>query len=164
MRKSEYFKRHTYTPNEFYNVLARMEDAMSGDVATANIIPAEVDKFEPAATPASGDPGPTYTITIQAENSNGDILTWYNRTHEIEVVVTADDGNVSINGGSFGSNNTNVDADIDFVNGVATFTITLGGAWAAADKVEITCPKTDIKILGEDFQVTTHEVIGVVAD
>ena len=33
MRYIETLKQHTYTPNEYYDYLARVEDAMVGDMA-----------------------------------------------------------------------------------------------------------------------------------
>lgn len=161
MRKSEFFKRHTYTPNSFYDYMARIEDAMSGDIETANIIPAEADKFEPTAAEATA--GVTYDIVAQCVNSDGDPHTWFNGTYEIEVVVDASDGNVSVNGGDFGGDDTNVDADVEFVAGEAKFTVTLGGTWVVGDDVKVNVPKGATDILGVAFRVQNHDIVEVQA-
>ncbi len=162
MRKSEYFKRHTYTPNAFYEVMRRVEDAMSDDIALVNVIPAEADKFQPTATEATA--GVTYTIKAQLTNGDKDVHSWYNATHNLTVVVTAANGNVSVNGGAFGVNNADVAADVDFVAGEVEFTVTLGGVWVAGNTVQITVPTGATNVLGHAIRTVAHDVVEVQAD
>ena len=57
-----------------------------------------------------------------------------------------------------------VSANLSFVNGVCTFTVTLGGTWEESDTVKITVDDSDVGIMGYSVKKTNHFLIEVDAN
>ena len=164
MRKLEFFKRFTYTPNDFYDYQMKVENAMSGDVEL-NIIPAEADKEEIEIQDMDGH---TQDVTVQVVNDDGDVLDFYNGKLNVQVVngSEGDGGTVQINDEDPGGNGEDVDQDLQFSEGELTFTVTYGDGdgWAAGDEVKITVDKDDKDIMGYAVKVQNHDILEVQAN
>lgn len=160
MRKAEYLKRFTYTPNDFYDHLIKIENAMGGDVEL-NIIPAEANKEEIEIQDMDGH---TQEVTVQVVNDDGDVLDFYNGTLNFQVLNSSTSGTVQINEEDAGGAGANVDEDLTFTEGELKVTLTYGGTWEADDTVKVTVDKDDIDIMGYVVKVENHDVLEVQAD
>ena len=167
MRYLDYLKRFTYTPNEFYDYLKLMENAASGDVDIV-ILPAMTGEGgdEVALEPTVAEANADYEaeVTVKVVNSNGDTLEFYNGTLEIKAIVSAAAGTVAINDGDAGDADADVTANLDFENGVLTFTVTLGGTWVENDTIKITVDDSDVGIMGYSVKKNNHFLIDVDAN
>ena len=168
MRFLDYLKRFTYTPNEFYDYLKLLEDAASGDVDLV-ILPAmtgdngDGPAFEPTAAQATA--GLTVNVGIRViRKTSKDVLGFFNGTREVKVLCASAGGTVAINDGDPGDPDADVSANLSFENGVCTFTVTLGGTWAANDTVKITVDDNDVGIMGYSVKKTNHFLVKVKAD
>lgn len=157
MRYPEYLKRHTYTPNEFYDYLMVVEDSLSGSIAVADI----TDAVE--VTVADSD-GYVMDVTVTLKTSAGKVLEFYNAVKNIIVDPTSTAGTVAINAEDAGAANTAVNEDLAFVNGVCKFKVTLGGTYEALDTVAVTVDNADTKVLGVSVKVAAEDIIEVIAN
>lgn len=167
MRLLEELKKHTYTPNSFYDHLMGLEDACSGNVDIA-IFPAMTGEnndgpaLEPTVTEANADY--VAEVVVKVVNSDGKPSTFYNGTLAAKVAITTTDGTIAVDDGEQGEANVDATKNITFENGVASFIITLGGTWAEGDTVKITVDDSDVGILGVTVEKNDHFLIDVDAD
>ena len=156
----EDFRQHTYTPNAFYDYLKGMEQAMSGEVEL-KVTPEETDALEVE----KGDmDGYEQEVKVQVvEKDSGEVMQWYNGTLNFQVNISAASGNVDINEESAGSDDTDVDEDLEFTNGELTVKLTYGGTFATGDNIKVTVDKDDKDILGYTVKVETHDVLDVIS-
>ena len=160
MRKLEFLKRFTYTPNDFYDYQMKVENAMSGDVEL-NIIPAEADKEEIEIQDMDGH---TQEVTVQVVNDDGDVLDFYNGELNFQVVTDTTSGTVAINDEDPGNGGANVDEDLKFAAGELKVTLTYGGTWEENDTVKVTVDKDDVDIMGYAVKVENHDILEVQAN
>jgi hypothetical protein len=160
MRFPDYLKRFTYTPNDFYDYLKRMEDMVSGDVK-AVIVPAADDAMEVEASDMDGF---IQTITVQIVKNDGTVHDAYQGTLNVQVVNGSTAGTVAINDEDAGAAGANVDDDILFENGAAVVLLTYGGTWEADETVKINVDKDDVEVCGYAVKVSNHTVLTVIAD
>jgi len=168
MRYLDYLKRFTYTPNEFYDHLKGLEDAAGGDVDLL-ILPAMTGTpaTGPALEPTVSEANDKYVVpvTIQVTNkAKTKVLEWFNGTRKVTVDINTTAGQIAINDGDFATVNTDVTFDLAFENGVGTFTITLGGTWAANDTVNVTVDDSNVGIMGYSVKKTAHYLVKVKAN
>ena len=169
MRKLDYYKRFTYIPNEVYEHLKGLEDAAGGDVELVILpamtgTPATGPALEPTVSEASNTENPyVATVAVKLMNkANDKVLEWFNGTRKVTVDIDTTAGKIAINDGDFV--NTDVTFDLAFENGVGTFTITLGGAWAANDTIEVTVDDNSVGIMGYTVKKENHLLVEVQAD
>ena len=160
MRFLDFLKRFTYTPNDFYEYLKRMEDMVSGDVK-AVIVPAAADAAE---VEASDMDGYIQAITVQIVKNDGTVHDSYQGTLNVQVVNGSTAGTVAINEEDAGVAGANVDDDIVFANGEAVVMLTYGGTWVAEETVKINVDKDDVEVCGYAVKVSNHTVLTVIAD
>ena len=171
MRVLEGLKQHTYTPNVFYDHLMRIEESMGGDMKL-EILPAMTGQanneaaFDVEESDANATGGYETTVTVKLVNDDGDLHEWYNGKLNVIVVTDTTSGTAAINDGSAGGGGANVNADLEFTNGVLEFDITLGGTWSQAnsDNVKVTVDDSDVKIMNKSVKVENHYLIDIVAD
>ena len=161
MSRTDIYKQHTYTPNDFYAYLRTLEQLVEGDV-DLNIIPAEADAAEVAEADMDGY---EQEITVQVVDGDGNVLTGYNGTLNVQVNVDSTNGTAQINDEDPGGAGTDVDEDLPFEQGELTFKVTYGGSWSEtdSDKAEITVDKDDKNIAGYAVKEANHKVLEVVA-
>lgn len=155
MRYIETLKQHTYTPNEYYDYLARVEDAMAGDMQFS--LPA----IKPYASEANHEDGYAVEVQVTLVNTAGEAHDWYHGTKAIALSTTSTDGTFAIGEGEQGTTAT---ADLKLENGVATFVLVLGGSWAADDTITATVDDDDTKIMAYSVKKANHELLKVQAD
>jgi len=153
MRYIETLKQHTYTPNDYYDYLARVEDAMVGDMAFS------LPKFEPLVSEANHEDGYAVEVQVTLVNTVGAIHDWYHGTKAIALSTTSTDGTFAI-----GDDDEATEAELKFENGVATFVLVLGGTWAADDTITATVDDDDTKIMAYSVKKANHELLKVQAD
>ena len=171
MRVLEGLKQHTYTPNVFYDHLMRIEESMGGDMKL-EILPAMTGganneaAFDVEESDANATGGYETTVTVKLVNDDGDLHEWYNGKLNVIVVTDTTSGTAAINDGSAGGGGANVNADLEFTNGVLEFDITLGGTWSQvnSDTVKVTVDNSDVKIMNKSVKVENHYLIDIVAD
>lgn len=170
MRFLDYLKRFTYTPNEFYDHLKGLEDAASGDVDLVILPgmtgePATGPALEPTVAQANVEGGLTVNVEIRAiRKTSEDVLGFFNGTREIKVICASTAGTVAVNDGDAGEPDADVTANLSFVNGVCTFTVTLGGTWAENDTIKITVDDDNVGIMGYSVEKNNHFLIDVDAN
>jgi hypothetical protein len=155
MRYIETLKQHTYTPNEYYDYLARVEDAMVGDMAFS------LPKFKPYVSEANHEGGYAVEVQVVLVNTAGEAHDWYHGTKAIALSTTSTEGTFAIGEGGQGAAAT---ADLKFENGVATFVLVLGGTWAAGDTIKATVDDGDTKIMAYSVKKANHELLKVQTD
>ncbi len=175
MRFLDYLKRFTYTPNEFYDHLKGLEDAAGGDVDLV-ILPAmtgdqgDEAALKPTVSEANSTENPyVATVAVKLMNkANDKVLEWFNGTRKVTVGISTTDGKIAINDGEFAAVNTDVTFDLAFENGVGTFTITLGGAWAENETIKVNADKdgsnNSVGIMGYTVKKEDHVLVKVQAD
>lgn len=153
MRYIETLKQHTYTPNDYYDYLARVEDAMVGDMAFS------LPKLEPIVSEANDE----YVVEVEVTlvNTAGNAHGWYHGTKAIALTATSTAGTFAIGDGDQGTTAT---ADLEFENGVATLVLVLGGTWAADDTIKATVDNDDTKIMAYSVKKADHALLTVDAD
>lgn len=155
MRYIETLKQHTYTPNDFYDYLAGVEDAMTGDLAFS------LPKLEPIVSEANHEDGYAVEVEVALVNTAGNVHGWYHGTKAIALTATSTAGTFAIGDGDQGTTAT---ADLEFENGVATFVLALGGTWAADDTIKATVDDDDTKIMAYSVKEANHALLTVDAD
>jgi hypothetical protein len=155
MRYIETLKQHTYTPNDYYDYLARVEDAMVGDMAFS------LPKFKPYVSEANHEDGYAVEVQVTLVNTAGEAHDWYHGTKAIALTATSSAGTFAIGEGEQGTTAT---ADLKFENGVATFVLVLDGTWAADDTITATVDNDDTKIMAYSVKKANHELLKVQAD
>lgn len=165
MRAIDKFKSHTYVPNQFYDYLAKLEDAASGDIDLV-ILPAMTGAggneaaLNPAVSAANDDYA--FDVTLKVMNkAKTDVMEWYNGTMEVKVDITTSAGTIAIDDGDQGGDAT---ANMPFENGVCTFTVTLGGTWAENDTIKVTVDDSNAGIMGYTVEKNAHFLVKVAAD
>jgi hypothetical protein len=158
MRYIETLKQHTYTPNDYYDYLARVEDAMVGDMAFS------LPKFKPYVSEANHEDGYAVEVQVVLVNTAGEAHDWYHGTKAIALSTTSTDGTFAIGDSEESTQGTTATADLKFENGVATFVLVLDGTWAADDTITATVDNDDTKILGYSVKEANHELLKVQAD
>jgi len=153
MRYIETLKQHTYTPNEYYDYLATIEDAMIGDMAFS------LPKFKPYVSEANHEDGYAAEVQVTLVNTAGEAHDWYHGTKAIALTATSSDGTFAI-----GDDDEASEAELKFENGVATFVLVLGGTWAADDTITATVDDDDTKIMAYSVKKANHELLKVQAD
>ena len=124
--KASDFKKHTYTPNEFYDYMHQIELSMSGDLAIV-VAPDKCGSSaaEIAAAVAGEDQKFIRTITVKLTNAAGETLEWFNGSLTVEVTeVTAGDGVSAV---------VESETTVKLTNGIGTIDIEYTGTWAAED-------------------------------
>lgn len=145
--KASDFKKHTYTPNGFYDYMHQIECSISGDLAIA-VTPDKCGSSAAAIAAAVVGEAQKFvrTVTVKLVNSAGETLEWFNGALHITTSdVTAGDGVSAIE---------NEATTIQFVNGVATINIEYTGVWAAEDTNTIT--------IGKDAENNVDTIMGYV--
>ena len=155
MRYIETLKQHTYTPNDFYDYLAGVEDAMAGDMAFS------LPKFKPYVSEATHKDGYAVEVQVTLVNTAGEAHDWYHGTKAIALSTTSTDGTLAIGEGEQGTTAT---ANLKFENGIAMFALVLGGTWAADDTITATVDDDDTKIMAYSVKKANHELLKVQAD
>ena len=153
MRYIETLKQHTYTPNDYYDYLARVEDAMVGDMAFS------LPKFKPYVSEVNHDDGYAVEVQVTLVNTAGEAHDWYHGTKAIALSTTSTDGTFAI-----GDDDEATEAELKFENGVATFVLVLGDTWAADDTITATVDDDDTKIMAYSVKKANHELLKVQAD
>lgn len=170
MRRLDYYKRFTYVPNEFYEHLKGLEDAAAGDVEL-QILPAMTGAGTPPSAQAleippfdtTGDDDPVEVpVEIRLVNAQGDVLTWYNGTIDIDIPISTSAGTVAINDGDAGAANVDGQIDLEFRNGVGEFVIVMGGKWIADETVKVTADDDNVGIMGTSVEINNHYLAKVV--
>jgi len=171
VRKLDYYKRFTYIPNEVYEHLKGLEDAAGGDVELVILpamtgTPATGPALEPTVSEASNTENPyVATVAVKLMNkANDKVLEWFNGTRKVKVDINAAAGKIAINDGDFANVNTGVTFDLAFENGVGTFTITLGGAWAENNTIKVTVDNNSVGIMGYTVKKENHLLVKVQAN
>jgi len=167
MRYLDYLKRFTYTPNEFYDYLKGLEDAAGGDVDLV-ILPAMTGEGGngPALEPTVSEANDEYAfdVTLQVMNkAKTKVLEWFNGTLEVDVIPSSSAGTIVVNDDETPSDTT-VTKNMTFENGVCKFTITMGGTWAANDRVAVTVDDDNVGIMGYTVKKNNHYLVKVKAD
>ena len=155
MRYIETLKQHTYTPNDFYDYLAGVEDAMIGDMAFS------LPELEPIVSEANHEDGYAVEVEVTLVNTAGAIHGWYHGTKAIALTATSTAGTFAIGEGEQGTTAT---ADLKLENGVATFVLALGGTWAAEETITATVDDDDTKIMAYSVKEANHALLTVDAD
>lgn len=158
MRYIETLKQHTYTPNEYYDYLARVEDAMVGDMAFS------LPKFKPYVSEANHGDGYAVEVQVTLVNTAGEAHDWYHGTKAIALSTTSTNGTFAIGDSEESTQGTTPTADLKFENGVATFVLVLGGTWAAGDTITATVDNGDTKIMAYSVKKANHELLKVQTD
>ena len=153
MRYIETLKQHTYTPNDYYDYLARVEDAMAGDMAFS------LPKFKPYVSEANHKDGYAVEVQVTLVNTAGEAHDWFHGVKEIALSTESTSGTFAI-----GDDDEATEAELKFENGVATFVLVLGGTWAADDTITATVDDDDTKIMAYSVQKANHELLKVQAD
>lgn len=168
MRAVDKFKHHTYVPNQFYDYLSRLEDAASGDIDLV-ILPAMTGEsgdgaaLEPTVTEANDDYA--FDVTLKVMNkAKTDVMDWFNGTLEVKVDITSSAGTIAIDDGDAGVAGADATKNMTFVNGVCTFTVTLGGTWAENDTIKVTVDDSNVGIMGYSIEKNNHFLVDVDAD
>lgn len=131
MSKSSEFKKHTYTPNSFYDFMETVEKALCGDIAIANAT-------DPVTAQNLADlnaNGLTLELELKLQDSDGNVHEWFNRSLTATIATSGNGVAVDGDGDSW--------ATIEFVKGRATMEIVLqdevtGAAWVNEETVTIT--------------------------
>lgn len=155
MRYINGLKQHTYTPNEFYDYLAGVEDAMAGDIAVA------LPKFKLTVTEAGKEP--VLDVTLEVQNTAELPYKWYHGTKEVKLATASTAGTFAVVGEDE-AQGTSSKFDLAFENGVATFQVALDGTWAADDTITATFDDDDTKILGVSVEKAEANFLKVEAD
>ncbi|MGD9678422.1 MAG: hypothetical protein AB7V16_08775 [Vulcanibacillus sp.] len=124
--KARDFKKHTYTPNEYYDYMTQIENSMSGDMALV-VAPATLGSSATAiAAAVAGEEGKyVRTVAIKLVNGAGEVLEWFNGSLTVEVTdVTAGDGASAVAESA---------TTVQFIDGIGTVDIEYTGTWAAED-------------------------------
>lgn len=167
-RAIDKFKQHTYVPNQFYDYLAKIEDAASGDIDLV-ILPAMTGAggneaaLEPTVSEAN-DTDDVYAFDVSLKVMNKgktQVMEWYNGTLEVKVDITSTSGTIAIDDGDQGGDAT---ANMTFVNGVCAFTVTLGGAWVKDDTIKVTVDDSNVGIMGYTVEKNAHFLVKIAAD
>lgn len=168
MRAIDKFKSHTYVPNQFYDYLAKIEDAASGDVDLV-ILPAMTGAggneaaLKPAVSAANDDYA--FDVTLKVMNkAKTKLMEWYNGTMEVKVDITSTAGTIAIDDGDAGAAGVDATKNMTFENGVCTFTVTLGGTWAKDDTIKITVDDSKVGIMGYTVKKNAHFLVKIAAD
>lgn len=167
-RAVDKFKSHTYVPNQFYDYLAKIEDAASGDVDLV-ILPAMTgdagneEALKPAVSVANdAEESYAFDVTLKVMNkAKTKLMEWYNGTLEVKVDITSTSGTIAIDDGEQGGDATE---NVTFENGVCTFTVTLGGTWAEDDTIKVTVDDSNVGIMGYTVEKNDHFLVKIAAD
>lgn len=168
MRAIDYFKRFTYTPNDFYDYLKDTEDAISGNLVSV-ILPAmkgaggDEVALEPTVDEANADLVVPVTIKIM-DSKKEKVRTFFNGVRQIKVINASTGGTVAINDEDAGVADADVASDLTFVDGVLEFTVTLGGTWVENDTIKITLDDDNVGILGYTIEKNNHFLLDVDAN
>ncbi len=165
MRYLDYFKRFTYTPNEFYDYMKVIEDAASGDIE-AVILPAMTGAVgnEPALQPTVSRANDDLVVPVTIKIMNKaklKVLEFFNGTRQVKVDKTSSSGTIAINDGTQGDDAT---FNLNFENGVASFDVALGGTWAENDTIKVTLDDDDVGIMGYTIEKENHFLVEVKAN
>lgn len=158
MRYIETLKQHTYTPNDYYDYLARVEDAMVGDMAFS------LPKFKPLASEANHEDGYAVDVQVTLVNTVGAIHDWYHGVKEIALSTESTSGTFAIGDDDEATQGKTAEAELKFENGVASFFLVLDGTWAADDVIKATVDNDDTKIMAYSVKKADHALLTVDAD
>lgn len=170
-RAIDKFKQHTYVPNQFYDYLAKIEDAASGDIDLV-ILPAMTGAggneaaLEPTVSEAN-DTDDVYAFDVSLKVMNKaktQVMEWYNGTLEVKVDITSTAGTIAIDDDEAGAAGVDATKNMTFENGICKFTITLGGTWAENDTIKVTVDDSNVGIMGYTVEKNAHFLIDVDAD
>ncbi len=174
MRKLDYYKRFTYIPNEVYEHLKGLEDAAGGDLELV-VLPAMTggSSNQPALKPTVSEANSTEnpyvaTVAVKLMNKAGNqVMEWFNGKRKVTVDVTSTSGGtITIDDGDTPGGDTTF--DLEFTNGVGTFTITLSGTWEANNTIMVNVDKDDngnsVGVMGYTVKAENHYLIKIVAD
>lgn len=168
MRKLDYYKRFTYVPNEIYDHMKGIEDAAGGDIDLA-IFPAMTGEagtgpaLQPTVSEANDEENPYVAIvTVKAMNkAKTKVLEFFNGVREVKVAKTSTSGTFAVDSEEQGANTT---IDLNFENGVGTFSILLGGTWANNETITVTVDDDNVGIMGYTVKKNNHLLIKVQSD
>ena len=158
MRYIETLKQHTYTPNDYYDYLARVEDAMAGDMAFS------LPKFKPYVSEANHKDGYAVEVQVTLVNTAGEAHDWFHGVKEIALSTESTSGTFAIGDDDEATQRKTAEAELKFENGVASILLVLDGTWAADDVIKATVDDDDTKILGYSVKKANHELLKVQAD
>lgn len=168
MRKLDYYKRFTYVPNEIYDHMKGIEDAAGGDIDLA-IFPAMTGEtgtgpaLQPTVSEANDEENPYVAfVTVKAMNkAKTKVLEFFNGVREVKVAKTSTSGTFAVDSEEQGTNAT---IDLNFENGVGTFSILLGGTWANNETITVTVDDDNVGIMGYTVEKNNHLLIKVQSD
>ena len=158
MRYIETLKQHTYTPNDYYDYLARVEDAMAGDMQFS--LPA----IKPYASETNHEDGYAVEVQVVLVNTAGEAHDWFHGVKEIALSTESVSGTFAIGDDDEATQGKTAEAELKFENGVASILLVLDGTWAADDVIKATVDDDDTKIMAYSVKEANHELLKVQAD
>ena len=124
----EYFKRFTYTPNDFYDYMGVMQKAMAGDLV---LVPSPATLANSAAAitaaiTAASDDKFKRTVEVELQTAAGEVHEWFNGTFAIAATeTTAGDGASAIADSA---------ETITLTDGKGSVVVEYTGTWAGGTK------------------------------
>lgn len=158
MRYIETLKQHTYTPNDYYDYLARVEDAMVGDMAFS------LPKFKPYVSEANHEDGYAVEVQVTLVNTAGEAHDWFHGVKEIALSTESTSGTFAIGDDDEATQGKTAETDLKFKNGVASILLVLDGTWATDDTIKATVDNDDTKIMAYSVKKANYELLKVQAD
>lgn len=131
MRMPEYFKRHTYTPNEFYDYMEQIERGLAGELQLV-LSPATTGSLDADIADAiTADSKFIRTVKAELKSAaDGMLHTWFTGSFAAAVAAAAaGDGAVAL---------ADEATAVSLKNGVGTIAIEYTGTWAAGDTCTLT--------------------------
>lgn len=150
LEKLEAFKKHTYTPNEFYGDLGKFITQITsqdflvkfGMVAMTGVVLANINA------------GMTQDIVLRLGDSDGIEHDWFNGDLAVAFVTSAD--------GVAGDADGAPIIKATFVKGVAQFTVYYSGTFANAETVTLTVGTSDV-VMGKTLTAKAGVILTVEA-
>lgn len=133
MRSIDEFKRHTYTPNDYYDYQKAVENGLSGDIMIVPV-PAACGSSAAAVNTVIGAEGKfTRTVHVKLTDTDGTVHEWFNGSLAVAASKSSTSGLVAIEDSA---------TSMLFVNGEGDVIIEYTGAWAADDTATVTVSGT----------------------
>lgn len=134
IRSVDEFKRHTYTPNDYYDYLKVVENGLSGDIT---IVPIPATLGSSAAVVNAAIQGEeekfARSVHVKLVDTSGSIHKWFNGYLTVAASKNSTSGTVAIKDGA---------TSMPLVNGEGDVIIEYTGTWAEGDTATLTVSGT----------------------
>ena len=160
--KLELFRENTFVTKEFNDYLENLTECLSSISFTSVITPAT---GATTFTEDEFDAGVSLDVKIQIQNDQNEVAEFLNCTKKIDLVNASTNFTLQIDDEDAEAAGDPIsDYELEFVDGEANFTLTIGGTWEASQDITLKIDDANAeKVLGLAIEVDDHVIISSAA-